>query len=629
MALGTPNYLAPEQIEGKPADARSDVFATGAVFYEILAYRKAFTGDTPAAVIKHVLSDLPEPLDRLAPNLDSRVVGIVNRCMEKRPEDRYPGAELVRRDVQVVLRDARSGNASPAPPRRSPEDDRMAQPEAQIEALIERARLALDRGAFAEARARNVLDSSQLDAALVAVEEALRLDPLNADARALREQIAALLESRRRAELLEHVLREARRRFEEGRYEAALASLHHAEQSDPRLDALRQELTERLRQVEEQSRRTRATEERQVEVLRPPATAAGPAGGVARTEIPTVIRSPAKSPWSPSTAIGILALPVMLVVSGVKTAVDALKRVARPRTEASGAQPPPPGQPLPVDDPVLLGVSAPRRGNPGATFPARFAAYVKTRESAVEDHLRRLDDALRGNVQTVVGLPPARGGRWMIGAPITVRVNGEHLKVKPSVQSFEWNGSENVVSFLVTVDTAAPHGTTQLCFEAFMEGVPVAFIPLNLVIGSQTADADLVTTTARPLSSAFASYASKDAPVVALLLSALKRWDPHAEVFMDCLDLTPNENWKHQLEQVIPSKDAFLLFWSTNASKSPWVAWELQHARSTKGLEWIRPMPIDDPETAPPPDFLQHLHFRDKYLIARQAFLRLEEQRTT
>ena len=95
---------------------------------------------------------------------------------------------------------------------------------------------------------------------------------------------------------------------------------------------------------------------------------------------------------------------------------------------------------------------------------------------------------------------------------------------------------------------------------------------------------------------------------------------------MDCLDLTPNENWKHQLEQVIPTKDAFLLFWSTSASKSPWVAWELQHARSTKGLEWIRPMPIDDPETAPPPDFLQHLHFRDKYLIARQAFLRLGQQ---
>jgi hypothetical protein len=40
------------------------------------------------------------------------------------------------------------------------------------------------------------------------------------------------------------------------------------------------------------------------------------------------------------------------------------------------------------------------------------------------------------------------------------------------------------------------------------------------------------------------------------------------------------------------------------------------------GLEWIMPMPIEHPETVPPPDFLQHLHFRDKFLMARPAFLR-------
>ena len=164
--------------------------------------------------------------------------------------------------------------------------------------------------------------------------------------------------------------------------------------------------------------------------------------------------------------------------------------------------------------------------------------------------------------------------------------------------------------------------TTQLCFEAFIEAVPVAFIPLNLVIGRSTSVEDPVTVSARPMSSAFACYASKDAAVVALLLSSLKRWDPHADVFMDCLDLTPNQDWRKELERLIPSKDWFLLFWSINASRSPWVEWELQHDRSSKGIDWIRPMPIEDPETAPPPDFLQHLQFRDKYLLVREAFLR-------
>ena len=86
------------------------------------------------------------------------------------------------------------------------------------------------------------------------------------------------------------------------------------------------------------------------------------------------------------------------------------------------------------------------------------------------------------------------------------------------------------------------------------------------------------------LSSAFASYASHDASLVALCLSALKRWDPGLDIFMDCLDLTPNEEWQGELQRVIPSKEVFLLFWSVSASESPWVAWELQQAKASKGL---------------------------------------------
>jgi serine/threonine protein kinase len=276
--------------------------------------------------------------------------------------------------------------------------------------------------------------------------------------------------------------------------------------------------------------------------------------------------------------------------------------------------------------PVLLGVSAPRQAKRGVTFTARFAAYVPQREDVVVNQLRQLDAiATEDSVQTVAGLPPSRGGGWLIGAPVTVRLSGAHLQVHPETQSFEWNGSVNLVSFLVSVPEAAPDVTTQLCFEAFIEAVPVAFIPVNLVIGSRPSVGNPSTVVARPLSSAFACYASKDAPVVALLLSALKRWDPDADVFMDCLDLAPNQNWRNELERVIPSKDWFLLFWSINASRSPWVAWELQHARSAKGVDWIRPMPIDDPETAPPPDFLRHLHFRDQYQLVREASRQRED----
>ena len=125
--------------------------------------------------------------------------------------------------------------------------------------------------------------------------------------------------------------------------------------------------------------------------------------------------------------------------------------------------------------------------------------------------------------------------------------------------------------------------------------------------------------TGRPMSTAFASYSAQDGTRVKQCLSALKHWDPDVEVFIDCLDLRPNDDWKRQLEYEIPTKDAFLLFWSVNAMKSKCVAWEISVAEAKRGLAYIRPMPLDMPDLAPPPERLKHLHFSDRYLAAQQA----------
>ena len=286
------------------------------------------------------------------------------------------------------------------------------------------------------------------------------------------------------------------------------------------------------------------------------------------------------------------------------------------------------GRPTPLRDRVervLLGVSAPFAATPGSTFTARFVAYVKELEELVQRQLRELDRDVDGGSHAVLGLTPDREGQWRIGTPVTVRISGAHLRAEPSTRAFEWNGRENLLSFVVAVEPQAPACVIPLCFEAFIEGVSVAFIPLSLTIGAESGAREVGMVSQPVLSSAFASYASDDASLVALCLSALKRWDPGLDIFMDCLDLTPNEAWQGELKRVIPSKEVFLLFWSVNASESPWVAWELQQAKASKGLEWIRPMPIDDPAIAPPPDDLKHLHFGDRYLIARQAFLRRNE----
>lgn len=100
--MGTPQYMAPEQLRGEPTDRRTDIFAVGAVFYEWLSYRKPFVGDSMPTVMLKVLQGSPEPLDRLVPGLEPVLVAIVDKCLEKDPERRYSDLATTRRDLAAV-----------------------------------------------------------------------------------------------------------------------------------------------------------------------------------------------------------------------------------------------------------------------------------------------------------------------------------------------------------------------------------------------------------------------------------------------------------------------------------------------------------------------------------------------
>ena len=99
--LGTPQYMAPEQYEGKEADARSDIFAFGCVVYEMVTGKRCFNGKTKASLIAAVLSGVPAPMNSLAPMTPSRLERLVKRCLEKDAEDRYQSM----RDVVLELRE--------------------------------------------------------------------------------------------------------------------------------------------------------------------------------------------------------------------------------------------------------------------------------------------------------------------------------------------------------------------------------------------------------------------------------------------------------------------------------------------------------------------------------------------
>ena len=97
--LGTVPYMAPEQVEGREADARSDIWALGVVIYETATGRRPFQGDTPASVIGAILKDDPPPISRVLPLAPPLLDRIVTRCLVKDPDDRWQSA----RDLRIAL----------------------------------------------------------------------------------------------------------------------------------------------------------------------------------------------------------------------------------------------------------------------------------------------------------------------------------------------------------------------------------------------------------------------------------------------------------------------------------------------------------------------------------------------
>jgi serine/threonine-protein kinase len=101
--IGTPNYMAPEQIRGEPVDARCDIFAAGVVLFELVSYRRPFAADNVQALQYRILFEAQPPLSSLAPGIPYSLEQLVDRCLEKQPDRRPQSA----RELQELLRESR------------------------------------------------------------------------------------------------------------------------------------------------------------------------------------------------------------------------------------------------------------------------------------------------------------------------------------------------------------------------------------------------------------------------------------------------------------------------------------------------------------------------------------------
>ncbi|PYU25771.1 MAG: hypothetical protein DMG30_04205 [Acidobacteria bacterium] len=102
---GTPAYLSPEQIEGKPTDGRSDLFSLGIILYQLATGQRPFQSDSVQAVCAQILKAKIAPPTKVNPLLPRAFDGIVTRCLARNPEDRYANGEILSTQLEAVARE--------------------------------------------------------------------------------------------------------------------------------------------------------------------------------------------------------------------------------------------------------------------------------------------------------------------------------------------------------------------------------------------------------------------------------------------------------------------------------------------------------------------------------------------
>jgi len=107
--LGTVGYMSPEQVQGKPVDARSDIFSLGCILYEAVAGRRAFQAATSIDTLHKIVHQEPPALREIAPEVSPELLRIVRKTMAKDPDERYHSAKDLAVDLRMLVRD---GSAS-------------------------------------------------------------------------------------------------------------------------------------------------------------------------------------------------------------------------------------------------------------------------------------------------------------------------------------------------------------------------------------------------------------------------------------------------------------------------------------------------------------------------------------
>ncbi len=255
--IGTPSYMAPEQIMGELVDARGDLFSCGIVVYEVVAYSKPFSAPSHHALFNAILTADPASLTSVAPGTPAALDAFIEKALAKAPDRRFQTARafgdalravratLSAAETVIVARrpsaDSGSGSASRAGSARSAGSKRLAE-------MRERQRTA------AKEAARRALSEGRLSDALEAAERALILDETDAGAQELANLARESLDRAEASRLMD----EARVHLDTGELEQArqlMQRLRAVKSGTPEFAALESHFNRRQRELQRSHRR--------------------------------------------------------------------------------------------------------------------------------------------------------------------------------------------------------------------------------------------------------------------------------------------------------------------------------------------------------------------------------------
>jgi len=206
------------------------------------------------------------------------------------------------------------------------------------------------------------------------------------------------------------------------------------------------------------------------------------------------------------------------------------------------------------------------------------------------------------------------------GTLLFVRLKFQDLIVEPAEDVILWEGEIGNASFVVSVPADTAEGVrigsvTVHCEE----GLQIARIPLQLLIKNEVAHCEPIEQSLHRVRKAFVSYAGADLDEVLSRIQGMQKIIPDLDVFLDVVKLRSGEDWEKRLWTVIPESDVFYLFWSAAAKESPWVEKEWRCALTSRGIDFIDPVPLVSPKEVPPPEELAKMHFNDWSLAYKRG----------